>query len=296
MMGENVDSLVLGSRRGAAGSRLRTIVRRTLIGLALLYLLACIGVVLGERSLTFRPDPQPVSPERAGLVGVTQSHLKTPDGDTLVVWSAAPKPGQPTILYFHGNGDTLAYRAGRIARYQQDGYGVFMIAYPGYSGSTGSPTERRIIRAAAFAYDTLRASGVEPKDIIIYGESLGTNVALQTAVAKPALALILEAPFTSIVDAWRQFAPILPIRLLLRDQFDSLSIIGKLRMPLLIMHGEQDRLVSFRLGRALFEAAPEPKRFVAFPYAGHTNLYDFGAERVVRQFIDDVRAGRLAVK
>lgn len=295
-MGEHVNSLALRSRYWLAGLRPRAIIRGTLIGLVLLYLLACIGVVLGERSLTFRPDPRPVSPEVAGLVGVTHGHLKTPDGQTLVVWSAPAKPDQPTILYFHGNGDTLAYRAGRIARFMQDGYGVYMIAYPGFSGSTGNPTERAIIRDAAFAYDTLRASGLQPKDIVIYGESLGTNVALQTAIAKPALALILEAPFTSIVDAWRQFAPILPIRLLLRDQFDSLSIIGKLRMPLLIMHGEQDRLVSFRLGRTLFEAAPEPKRFVAFPYGAHSNLYEFGAARVVHQFIDDVKAGRLTAK
>jgi fermentation-respiration switch protein FrsA (DUF1100 family) len=281
-----------GQRHWLASITLRRVALGVLGLIALTYILACIGVVLAERSLTFRPDPHPVSPDTAGLVGVVQSRLQTPYGETLAVWSSKAKPGQPTILYFHGNGDTLAYRAGRIGHFVAQGFGTYMIAYPGFSGSTGHPTERAIIRDAAFAYDTLRATGLGPKDIVIYGESLGTSVAVQTAVVKPSLALILEAPFTSMVDAWRQFAPLLPIGLLLRDRFDSLSVIKQLKVPLLVMHGEQDRLVSFRLGQALFAAAPEPKRFVAFPYGAHSNLYDFGAINAVRQFIDDVRSGR----
>ena len=261
--------------------------------LALIYYDACWGTVVLERRFTYQPDPQRTAPVEVHLSGVTERILTTPDGQSLIAWHAKPKPGQPTLLYFHGNGSALTYRSGRIASFQAEGYGVLMVAYRGYSGSTGGPTEENIIADARLAYDTLHGDGVSPEDIVIYGESLGTSVAVQTAVVKPARALILEAPFTSMVDAWKQFVPFLPVGLLLRDRFDSKAVISGVRMPILVMHGERDRLVGYPLGRALFAAAPEPKRFASFPEAGHTNLYEYNAIAAVRRFIDDVRQGSL---
>ena len=266
--------------------------RHALIGIGVLYLLACWGILMFERRLTFQPDPTRTKPEAVRLTGVAEREIATPDGQRLVAWSVKAKPGQPTILYFHGNGNALTYRSGRDASFQAEGYGLLMIAYRGYSGSTGKPTEADIVADARLAYDTLQHEGLKPEDIVIYGESLGTSVAVQTAMAKPARALILEAPFTSMVDAWLQFVPYLPVGLLLRDRFDSKRIIGQIRMPLLIMHGERDKLVGFELGRGLFDAAPEPKRFEVFPEARHTDLYDYNAIAAVRKFVDDVRTGR----
>lgn len=153
-----------------------------------LYWLACLGIVLYERQLTFQPNAHAVTPEASGLTGVKAGTLRSRDGATLVTWRVPPQPGQPTILYFHGNGDTLAYRARRVAAYQAAGYGVFMMAYRGYSGSTGAPSEAAIVGDALLAYDTLRGEGVAPRDIVLYGESLGTSVATQVAVIRPAAA------------------------------------------------------------------------------------------------------------
>lgn len=278
--------LVLGHAR-------RRWLRIGAVASVLLYAAACIGAVVFERDLTFVPNPQRTSPFVARLNQVVEDELKTPDGQTLVVWRLAPKPGMPTILYFHGNGETLLYRSGRAAAYEAEGYGLYMMAYRGYSGSTGKPSEAAILADAALAYQTLVGQGTRPEDIFIYGESLGTSVALQTAVGRKAAALILEAPFTSMVDEWRLYAPWLPVRLLLTDKFDSLAVAGKLDMPLLIMHGMRDRLVPFRFGQRIFEAATEPKRFEVFPEAAHTNLYEYNAIAAVRQFIADARAGRL---
>ena len=249
-----------------------------------------------ERRLSYQPDPMRTPPEAVRLSGVTERVITTPGGERLIAWQAKAKPGQPTLLYFHGNGNALTYRSGRVATFQAEGYGVLMIAYRGYSGSTGKPTEADIVADARMAHDLLRREGLMPEDIVIYGESLGTSVAVQTAIVKPARALILEAPFTSMVDAWRQFwpAPILPLSVLMRDQFDSKRVIDQLRMPVLVMHGERDRLVGFELGRALFEAAPKPKRFEAFPEARHTDLYDYNAIAAVRAFLADVRAGKVS--
>lgn len=279
--------LATGIRR-IGGARL---LRWLLAGLAASWLLACWAVLMFERRLTYQPDPLRTQPSAARLLDVAERTIGTPDGERLIAWRARAGPGQPTILYFHGNGDALTYRAGRVAAFQAEGYGLLMIAYRGYSGSSGYPTEGAILRDARLAYDTLLAEGVAPRDIVIYGESLGTSVAVQTAVAVPAMALILEAPFTSMVDAWRQFVPMLPVGVLLRDRFDSHRVIGRLRMPLLVLHGERDRMVSFPLGRALFEAAPEPKRHETFPRAGHTNLYGHNAIAAVRRFVRDVKAG-----
>lgn len=257
-----------------------------------IYAVTCLVISHYERRITFQPDPRPVTPAESGLKGVASTTLRTPDGQTLVVWRTSAKPGRPTILYFHGNGDTLAYRAERIRQFQAEGYGVFMPAWRGYSGSTGTPSEPALVADAGLAYDTLRRDGIPASDIVIYGESLGTNIAVQTAVTHEARALILEAPFTSMVAAWRQFVPFLPVDMMLSDRFDSLSIMGRLRMPLLILHGVRDRIVGQNLGRRLFAAAPDPKRFVSFPEAGHTDLYDHGAIKSVRKFLDDVAAHR----
>lgn len=259
----------------------------------IVYVFLVWGARFAERRLTYAPDPVRTPPALARLSGVTERWIATADGNRLVAWQAKARPGKPTILYFHGNGNALTYRSGRMAAFQAEGYGVLMVAYRGYAGSTGAPTEEAIISDAALAYETLKADGMSSADIIIYGESLGTGVAVQTAVVKPARALILEAPFTSMVAAWRQFAPWLPVSLLLRDRYDSLRVIHALRMPLLVMHGERDRLVRFALGKQLFEAAPQPKRFEAFPEARHTDLYDYNAIGAVRRFVDDVMAGRL---
>jgi uncharacterized protein len=170
------------------------------------------------------------------------------------------------------------------------------MAYRGYSGSTGKPSEEAIVADAQLAYRALRSEGVEPNKIVLYGESLGTSVALHVARDHPAVALILEAPFTSMPDAWRQFVPYLPVSMLVRDKFASDRIVGDLRMPLLIMHGRQDPLVRFTLGQRLYELAPQPKRFEAFPLGRHANLYNHGAMAVVQRFISDIDAGRLALQ
>ncbi len=286
----------LAAMRVVAGATPRTkawrILRAAVLGLIGAYALLCAHILVFERTYTFSPEPRYVTPSQAGLQNMSERVLTSPNGDRLVVWRATAQPGKPTVLYFHGNGENLGYRAGRVKTFQQNGYGIFMMAYPGYSGSTGIPTQATIVAHAGLAYDTLRAEKLAPRDIVIYGESLGTSVAVLTAVTHPSLAVILESPFTSMVAAWRQFVPFLPIGMLLRDRFDSLSAIPALKAPLLIMHGEKDGLVSIKLGRELFAAAPEPKRFVAFPGANHVNLYQHGAADSVRDFIEDVLAGK----
>jgi uncharacterized protein len=266
-----------------------TVALRRASWLALAWLAMTAGLARDHRYLIYWPDRRVMAPSDAGLHDVTNSQLVTADGERLVVWRAKAPTGRPTILYFHGDGDHLAYRAERIRQYQTAGLGVYLMSYRGYSGSTGTPTERANVADALLAYDALRAEGLNASDIVIYGESLGTGVATQVAVARPALGLVLEAPFLSLVTTWKQFVPFLPISTIFDDRYDSERVISQVAMPLLIIHGDSDGLVWPWQSRELFALAPQPKTYALIPAGRHANLYQRGALQPLRQFIDDLK-------
>ena len=167
------------------------------------------------------PDPQRVKPTEEELAGVCRAACsRRPTGRALVAWYGKAKPGQPTLLYFHGNAGGLADRAERIRRFMDEGWGVYMMTYRGYAGSTGSPTEAANVADARLAYGALVQEGVDPASIILYGESLGIGVAVRLATERPAAGLILDAPYTSIVEVAAQAYPFLPVRYLLNDRYE----------------------------------------------------------------------------
>ena len=143
--------------------------------IALLYALILLVAYMAQRKLTYFPSPLRVAPAVVGLPDVAERIIETPDGERVVTWHGKAAPGQPTILYFHGNGGNLAHRAERIRRYLERGRGMLMMSYRGYSGSTGHPTESANLADARLAYQLLLADGIPPDDIILYGESLGTS-------------------------------------------------------------------------------------------------------------------------
>jgi fermentation-respiration switch protein FrsA (DUF1100 family) len=257
-----------------------------------IYLAATAATYIYQRDLLFHPNPLRVAPADAGLAGVTEVAMSTPDGERLIAWHAWARPGQPTLFYLHGNAGALAHRAGRIKLYEAAGYGVFMLAYRGFSGSTGAPTEQRLIADALMAYDWLKALGLEDDEIVVYGESLGTGVAVRVAASRRPAGMVLESPFSSAVDVGSYAYPYLPVHWLLKDRFESLRHIGKVTAPLLVLHGEQDRIVPVRFGRKLFEAAPGPKAAYYFGEGTHYNLYEQGAFERVRGFLAGLEARR----
>ena len=161
------------------------------------YTVACLGLYVFQRRLLYFPDPVRYTPQQAGLAGVEEISLATPDGERLVAWyKPAPAPA-PVLLYFHGNGGGLYLRRERIEALAGAGYGVLIPAYRGYSGSTGRATEKALIADGLLAYDYLKAQRVVPDRIVLYGESLGTGIATQVASERQASAVSLEAPYSS---------------------------------------------------------------------------------------------------
>jgi fermentation-respiration switch protein FrsA (DUF1100 family) len=163
---------------------------------------------------------------------------------------------------------------------------TFLLDYRGYGKSEGSPDEAGTYADARAAHGWLVARGVSPERLVLFGESLGSGVATQLATEVKARALVLESPFTSVPDMARAVYPFLPLWPLVRTRYDTVSKVGKLRMPLLVLHGERDEVVPFAQGRRVFEAAPGPKRFFAIPGAGHNDTYLVGGDAYWRALAD----------
>ncbi|TVR10083.1 MAG: alpha/beta hydrolase [Salinarimonadaceae bacterium] len=268
---------------------MRLFTRAVLI--AVVAYLGVVGALFAmQRSLQYPAVHRITDVVEAQLPGFEDVVIETEDGERLRGFWKAPEQGRVLTLYFHGNGGSLWNRRNRARALGEEGRGVLIVSYRGYSGSTGSPTEAGLHRdaRAAFHFATER---VEPQRILVYGESLGTGVATRLAAENEIGALVLDAPFTSAVDIAAVLHPFAPLRYLMLDQFRSIDVIGDVRAPILIMHGDADLVVPFSQGEALFAAAPEPKRFVRFAGAGHVSLLEDSGLLLVRAMQDALERG-----
>ena len=244
------------------------------------------GLYLFQRQLLYFPDK--AHPELLGLekLGVREVTLTTEDGLSLLSWYLPARPERPVIAYFHGNGGHIGYRAERLLRFARQGYGGLMAEYRGYGGNPGTPSEAGFYADGRAALGFLDREGVAPNRLVLYGESLGSGVAVALAVQHDIAALVLEAPFTSVAEVAQCHFPYVPASRMVTDRFDSLSRIGNVKAPILVLHGERDRVVPLRFGHALFDAASEPKEFWTAPAAGHENLTQYGAFEAVADFLN----------
>jgi hypothetical protein len=265
--------------------------RLRLLTLAGLVLYACALTVLfvNQRSLLYPASDRRTTAAEAGLSGFQDLVLTTPDGERLVAWWKPPQPGKAVILYFHGNGGSLWNGRFRAQALTASGRGLLMISYRGYSGSTGAPTEAGLHTDARSAYDWV-AQSYEASRFVVYGESLGTGVAVRLASEQPLAGLILDAPYTSTADVASLTYWYVPVSWLMLDQFRSLDIIEKVKAPILILHGTEDRTIPFAFGERLYAAAPEPKRFVRIEGGNHARNLEQGGMAAVADFLAAVEA------
>lgn len=235
-----------------------------------------------ERALLYPFDPTRSAPPDF----LTESTLTTDDGETLVVWSARPRPGKAVVLYFAGNAGNLALRDGRFEAFTARGFGVVAAGYRGNSGSTGTPGEPALIAdAQAVAEEVPGLVGAAP--VVYYGESLGAAVALALAETHPPAGMALEAPFASLAEMSAQHYGSRALARLLKARWANIERIAGLTAPLLILHGENDALVPPEQGRALFEAAgSRDKTFHLVAGAGHEDVWQVDAQRALYAFLD----------
>jgi fermentation-respiration switch protein FrsA (DUF1100 family) len=226
-----------------------------------------------QRHLQYLPSHRDLKPSDVGLPNLSRLVLPTSDGEAIVVWYAKAPEGRPTVLFFHGNAAEVAERAERVAFFQSNQFGFLAVEYRGFGASTGTPSEAGLVTDANTAYEFLKSSGARPSDIFVIGESLGTGVGIQLAAKNPVGALALEAPYSSAVEVGASTYWFLPVRFLMKDQFRSIDFVSSLHSPLLITHGEDDRVIPIAMGQKLFATANEPKNFRSIPHVGHDVIF-----------------------
>ena len=179
--------------------------------------------------------------------------------DKLVSWYFKKNPKFKTILFFHGNAGKLDNRVYKLNELSKLELNYLIVAYRGFSGNAGKPTESGLYEDANFAKIWLNKNGVKDKDIIIYGESLGTAVAIDLASRYNFSGIILESPFTSMLDLAQKYYPIFPVKLILKDRYESRKKLNDIKSPVLVMHGKKDKIVPFYMGEQILEALSSPK-------------------------------------
>jgi len=253
------------------------------------------GLYLVQRELIYHPTQSLPSPENSGVPEMKVVRLTTEDGVTLTSWYRPPQEGLPTIVYFQGNGGNIAGRGTKVRPYLDAGFGVLLAGYRGYGGNPGRPSEPGLYADGRAHLDFLNKQNIPPKRWVMYGESLGSGVAVQMAFERAKDdqgqtdgsigTVILEAPFSSLGDAAQSHYPFFPTRYLVKDRFDSIAKIDKIKAPLFVFNGDRDGVIPPSLGRRLFDAAKDPKESHWIKGGGHNNLYDFGVSRLVIEFI-----------
>jgi fermentation-respiration switch protein FrsA (DUF1100 family) len=262
-------------------SNLKWLIMYALVGyaavLALLY--------VTQRAMQYFPERFRTAPAAAGLPQAEELVLDTTDGERVIVWHVPPRGNKPVALYFHGNGGSLRNRVDRFRALTEDGSGLVALSYRGYGGSTGTPSEAGLIADALAAY-AFTSARYGSERIVLWGESLGSGVAVALAAQMPVGYLILQSPFTSAADVGAQRYWFVPVRLMMKDQFRSDLRIGKVAAPVLILHGDRDDIVPIALAERLYGLINAPKRFVRMAGVGHN---DVGAQAVeaARQFIGE---------
>lgn len=251
------------------------------------YCLFLAGLYFGQRSLLYHPDATVPVPAAHGVPEVTVLRIPVSDGlDILAWWHPPAEDGKATIVYFHGNAGNIGERAYKIRPLIDAGHGVLLTTYRYNAGAAGPSSEAALIADAHCAADHVLAQGIAPERTVFYGESLGSGIAVALAAERECGGLVLETPYSSIAEVAQSHYWYAPARWLLRDKFDSMKRIDKVRAPILLFHGDADTTVPIRFARRLFDAAPEPKVGHFLPGGAHTDLYDFGAGRLVLDFLD----------
>jgi fermentation-respiration switch protein FrsA (DUF1100 family) len=262
---------------------LKWLLLAALVGYAAIVLLTYVA----QRTMMYpSPDAARIAPERVGFPQAQEIVLERPDGARVIFWHVPPRDGKKVALFFHGNGEVLAWRVPRFRELTADGTGLVALSFRGYGGSTGHPSETALIADGAAAY-AFAAERYATDRIVPWGYSLGSGVAIALAATHPAGRLVLEAPYSSAVDVAAAAFPFLPVRWLMKDTFRSDLRITHVKVPLLVLHGGRDRVIPLRFGERLYALANEPKRMVRFPDAGHNDLDAYGAMAAARTFLNE---------
>lgn len=267
---------------------LRVALLRTLFFVALFALLSACRI---EDGMIFHPDPTLARTPQQVSLEFEDIFFTTRDGVRLNGWFIPHRAARSTLVWFHGNAGNISHRVDNIKLlHDKVKVNVFIFDYRGYGRSEGRASEAGTYLDGEAALDLLRKKlGAKSDKMILFGRSLGAAVATEMATRFTNQGLILESPFISIAEMARIVLPFLPIGPLLKTRYDVAATIKKIKVPLLVLHGDRDEIVPFSHGKTVFNQAPEPKKFFAIAGASHNDTYIVGGDmyfQQLKQFID----------
>jgi uncharacterized protein len=253
-----------------------------------IYFVILVFLYFYQRNLLYHPSENNYSGDKI-LVDIEKVKISTSDNIQLLGWYHKKNlKDYKTLIFFHGNAGSLENRIHKLNHFQDMNINFLIIAWRGFSGNNGKPSEQGLYEDGKSAIDWLIKKGVSEKNLILYGESLGTGVATHLAQNKSFAGIILESPFTSMVDAAKNEYPIFPIRFLLKDKYESDKKIKNIKSPIFIMHGKVDEIVPFWMGEEIYNMANEPKYSYFTEYDNHMMEYDESLLIVLKKFIESL--------
>ena len=274
---------------------------RTLATAAVVVIVLSLLALTMEDKFIYHPTSYPRGNWEPDGLKVESCEFESGDGTGLHGWWHSPADSdgdnpRPVLFWCHGNAGNITNRTENMRMLADRGMAFFIFDYRGYGKSEGKPSEKGLYLDGEAAYRYLTEElGVPAERVVIFGRSLGSAVALHVALEKPCAGLILESAFTSVPAMARKVVPVLPLWRFMDNEFDNLEKVPNLSVPLLSIHGDADGLVPFRQGKAVYEAAPEPKDFYTIPGAGHNDTYLVGGDEYfqrLKSFCRECAAGK----
>ena len=254
----------------------------------ILYLIVTLSIYIFQRKLLYHPNINSYLKGDGLIHSFKNINIRTEDNINLKGWLHLKDPKKKTILFFHGNAGTLDNRIYKLNFLGNLDVNFLIIAWRGYSGSSGKPSEFGLYQDAKSALNWLNSKGITDDKIVLYGESLGTSVAIEVGQNRDFAGVILETPFTSMVDVGKTVYPFVPVSLLLKDKYESDKKIKNIKSPILIMHGEVDKIVPFWMGEKIYQLANEPKYSYFTKYDDHMMEYNEKLLNELKKFINSL--------
>jgi fermentation-respiration switch protein FrsA (DUF1100 family) len=252
------------------------------------YLTILAYVYLFQRNLLYHPLDNSYQGDEIKFY-YKEIFIQNKDGIKLKAWlHEKDLINKKTIIFFHGNAGNLKNRNYKLNELSKFDINFLIVAYRGFSGNQGQPSEQGLYEDARSTLDWLKIKGVKEKNIILYGESLGTAVAIETAQNKDLAGIILESPFTSMVELAQKYYPFLPVKFLLKDKYETIKKLPNINSPLLVLHGKIDNIVPFSMGKKIFEKANKPKFKYFIDKDDHMMRYDQKLLNEIKKFISDI--------
>jgi len=264
----------------------------SILALVFFYVLLLIIVFFFQGNLLYHPttDNDLQNQAERELAEIEKVKITTSDKINLIGWFYNRNLEEfKTILFFHGNAGSLENRTYKLNHFKNLNLNFLIIAWRGFNGNKGKPNEMGLYEDAKSAIKWLKARGIKEKNIILYGESLGTGVAVEVAQNKNYAGIILESPYTSMANVGKKHYPFFPVRFLLKDKFENYKKITNISVPVLIIHGKIDKIVPYAMGEKMYQLANEPKFFYSQEYGGHMVDYDEKLLLALKKFIQSLK-------